>query len=114
MTARLIEALNTTDQLADIFSDQSVLRAMLQFEVSLGKAEARVGVIPNSAAKAIVSATQPAAFDMAKLVRSAFRAGTPAIPFVKALTEAVRRTAPDAAGFVNWGGSSRAVGCPAP
>ena len=110
MTARLIEALNTTDQLADIFSDQSVLRAMLQFEVSLAKAEARVGVIPNSAAKAIVSATQPAAFDMAKLVRSAFRAGTPAIPLVKALTEAVHRKDPDAAGFVHWGATSQDVG----
>ena len=59
MPARLIEALNTTEQLAEIFSDQSVLRAMLQFEVSLAQAEARIGVIPKSAAKAIASAAQP-------------------------------------------------------
>jgi 3-carboxy-cis,cis-muconate cycloisomerase len=110
MTARLIEALNITDQLADIFSDRSVLSAMLQFEVSLARAEARIGVIPKSAAKAIASAAQPAAFDIAKLERSAFRAGTPAIPLVKALTEAVRGKDPDAAGYVHWGATSQDVG----
>src|SRR5436190_20866977 len=107
MTARLIEALNTTEQLAEIFSDQSVLRAMLQFEVSLAQAEARIGVIPKSAAKAIASAAQPAAFDIAKLARNAFRAGTSVIPLVKALIEIVRRNNPSAAGYVHWGATSQ-------
>ena len=103
MPVRLIEALNTTERLADLFSDESVLRAMLQFEVSLAQAEARVGIIPKSAAKAIASASQPAAFDLPKLARSAFRAGTPAIPLVKALTEIVEKNSRSAAGYVHWG-----------
>jgi 3-carboxy-cis,cis-muconate cycloisomerase len=106
MPARLIEALATTGPLADLFSDESVLRAMLQFEIALAKAQARVGVIPKSAAKAIAAA--PAnAFNVAELAHLALRAGTPAIPFVKALTEIVRREDATAAGFVHWGATSQ-------
>ena len=43
MAARLIEALATTEPLAELFSDRSVLQAMLDFEAALARAEARVG-----------------------------------------------------------------------
>src|SRR5207244_12426935 len=42
--------------------------------------------------------------------RSGFRAGTPVLPLVKALTAAVRRKNPDAAGYVHWGATSQDVG----
>lgn len=108
MPARLIEALATTGPLADLFSDESVLRAMLQFEVALAKAQARVGVIPKSAADAIAT-TQPRAFDIPQIAHDTFRAGTPAIPFVKTLTEIVRRKYTTAAGFVHWGATSQDI-----
>ena len=106
MPARLIEAVATTGPLADLFSDESVLHAMLQFEVSLAKAQARIGVIPKSAAKAIAAA-QSSDFDVSALARDTFRAGTLAIPFVKALTEIVRRKDSTAAGYVHWGATSQ-------
>jgi 3-carboxy-cis,cis-muconate cycloisomerase len=37
------------------------------------------------------------------------RSGTPAIPFIKALTELVRAKSPAAAGFVHWGATSQDV-----
>ena len=40
---------------------------------------------------------------------AAFRAGTPAIPLVKALTDQVRKTNADAARFVHWGATSQDV-----
>jgi 3-carboxy-cis,cis-muconate cycloisomerase len=106
MPARLIEALATTEPLADLFSDESVLRAMLQFEVALANAQAHVGVIPRSAARAIAAA-QIRAFDVSTLAHDILRAGTPAIPFVKALTQFVRRKDATAAGFVHWGATSQ-------
>ena len=109
MPARLIEALSTTAPLAEIFSDESVVQAMLDFEVALAKAEARVGVIPLRAAKAIAAAARIEAFDLPALSRDTLRAGTPAIPVVKALTEAVRRKDASAAGFVHWGATSQDV-----
>src|SRR5256885_389487 len=38
MPARVIESLATTDSLSDLFSDQSVLQAMLDFESALERA----------------------------------------------------------------------------
>jgi 3-carboxy-cis,cis-muconate cycloisomerase len=109
MSARLIESLATTPVLAEIFSDESVLRAMLAFEAALARAEAQQGIIPAEAANAITASATPANFDTAALADAAFRAGTPAIPLVKALTDQVRRTSEEAAGFVHWGATSQDV-----
>src|SRR5258708_39861577 len=94
MSAPLIEALPTTGPLAELFSDGSVLQAMLDFEVALARAEARVGVIPQSAIEHIASAARAENFDVAVLAREVLRAGTPAIPVVKALTEKSAREIP--------------------
>jgi len=109
MPARWIESLATTEPLAELFSDESVLRAMLTFETALARAEARVGVIPQSAAEAIESAAGAGDFNMPELARDTFRAGTPGIPLVKALTERVRASNEEAARFVHWGATSQDV-----
>lgn len=109
MPARLIESLATTDPLAELFADQSVLQAMLDFESALARAEARVGVIPTTVAAPITAAAKAADFDIAALAPAMFRAGTPAIPVVKALTEKVRSRDPEAARYVHWGATSQDV-----
>jgi 3-carboxy-cis,cis-muconate cycloisomerase len=109
MPVPLIESLATTEELANAFSDQQVSQAMLDFEAALARAEAREGVIPQNAADAIGKAATAEVFDTAQLSREALRAGTPAIPVVKALTERVRASDPDAARFVHWGATSQDV-----
>ena len=109
MSARLIESLATTPALAEVFSDESVLKAMLDFEAALARAEARLGIIPTTAADAITNSAKPGNFDGPALADAAFRAGTPAIPLVKALTDQVRRTNAEAARFVHWGATSQDV-----
>lgn len=109
MPARLIESLATTEPLADLFSDQSVLQAMLDFEAALARSEARVGVIPQAAANAIKKAAKADGFDMAVLAGSTLRAGTPGIPLATALTDHVRAKNPDAARYVHWGATSQDV-----
>ncbi len=109
MPVRLIESLATTEALATAFSDQQVLQAMLDFEAALARAEARQGVIPQEAADAISKAAIAEGFDTGILSQEAFRAGTPAIPVVKALTERVRATDAAAARFVHWGATSQDV-----
>jgi len=107
--ARLIESLATTELLADVFSDSSVLQTMLDFEAALASAEARVGIVPKSAAERISEVARASEFDIAALSRSIFRAGTEAIPVVKALTEKVRARDRDAAAWVHWGATSQDV-----
>lgn len=109
MPARLIESLATTGPLADLFSDDSLLQAMLDFEAALARAEARAGIVPQAAADAIQSAAKAAHFDSAALARETLRAGTPGIPLAKALTNQVRATDPGAARFVHWGATSQDV-----
>jgi 3-carboxy-cis,cis-muconate cycloisomerase len=109
MSGRLIENLATTPALAVLFSDESVLRAMLEFEIALARAEARHGIFPPGAADAIAAAAVPGNFDTSVLAEAAFRAGTPTIPLVKMLTDQVRKTDAEAARFVHWGTTSQDV-----
>ena len=105
MFTRLIESLAATEALSQVFSDGAVLQAMLDFEAALARAEARVGVIPEDAAAAITDAAVAESFDIAKLVRQSLRAGTPAIPLVRMLTERVRARDQGGSGFCALGGN---------
>jgi 3-carboxy-cis,cis-muconate cycloisomerase len=109
MSGRLLESLATTPALAALFSDESVLYAMLEFETALARAEAQCGVIPKDAVEAITAAATPGNFDISVLAEAAFRAGTPTIPLVKMLTEQVRKADANAARFVHWGATSQDV-----
>ena len=109
MFTRLVDSLVATEAVSKVFSDASVLQAMLDFESALARAEARCGVIPASAAAPIASAAIAQGFDLPELTRLSLRAGTPAIPMVKMLTARVRAIEPEAAGFVHWGATSQDV-----
>ena len=53
MSSRLINSLATTQALASAFSDRALLQAMVDFEAALARAEAGLGLIPQTAADAI-------------------------------------------------------------
>jgi 3-carboxy-cis,cis-muconate cycloisomerase len=110
MSVRLIESLSTTEPLAEVFSDFSVLQAMLDFEVALARAEAELKIIPEGAARAIAAAGRsPNGYDVELLARGALRGGTLTIPFVKAFRQRVQQQSPAAADFVHWGATSQDV-----
>jgi len=105
-----MDSLAATEAVSRIFSDTSVLQAMLAFEAALARAEAQCGVIPARAAAAITEAARaPETFDCAELARQSLRAGTPAIPLVRVLTEKVRAQDQEAAVYVHWGATSQDV-----
>jgi 3-carboxy-cis,cis-muconate cycloisomerase len=106
MPVRLIDSLATTGPLSELFSDDSVLQAMLSFEVALARVEGKLGIIPRAAAQAIPAA-RAADLDAAVIAAETPQSGTPAIPFVRALMESVRTKNKVAAGFVHWGATSQ-------
>jgi 3-carboxy-cis,cis-muconate cycloisomerase len=108
-THRLIDTLATTEALAGVFSDASVLQAMLDFEVALARVEARAGIIPSTAADAIATAARVEAFDADAIARDARRTATVSIPLVAALVERVRSGDPASATYVHWGATSQDV-----
>jgi 3-carboxy-cis,cis-muconate cycloisomerase len=101
--------LATTDALAAVFADASVLQAMLDVEGALARAQARVGIVPEKAARAISRAASAGPFDAAALLGAARQTGTVAVPLVAALTERVRKADAEAARFVHWGATSQDV-----
>jgi 3-carboxy-cis,cis-muconate cycloisomerase len=110
MTFRLLDGLGTTDAFADEFSDRRVLAAMLQFEVALARAEARVGVIPALSIDAIAAAAADLdAFDPVAIAAAARSSGTIAIGFVERLTARVKELDAASAGYVHWGATSQDV-----
>ncbi len=106
---RLIDCLATTEKLAALFSDGSVLEAMLRFEAALARVEARLGLFPQAAAEKIAAAAKPEFFDAEAISRDSLLAGTPGIPLVKALRKRVHADDPAAASFVHWGATSQDV-----
>ena len=105
----LLDCLATTEPLAAIFADDSVVAAMLEFESALARAAAVAGVIPQPAARAISEAALRGGFDSAAIARAAHAGATPAIPLVKVLRDRVHLVDPASATYVHWGATSQDV-----
>jgi 3-carboxy-cis,cis-muconate cycloisomerase len=99
-TTMLIDCLGTTEEFATLFSDHSVLKAMLRFEAALARSQARLGMIPQGAADAI-SAVTADSFNADALARDARHSATVAIPFIQALKSQAGND------FVHWGSTSQ-------
>ncbi|QFZ86395.1 3-carboxy-cis,cis-muconate cycloisomerase [Variovorax paradoxus] len=105
----IFEGFLSTSETLGAFSDRAFVDAMLRFEAALARAQAAEGVIPESAAHSIVGSCKVELFDVAKIVRESGRAGSVAIPLVKALREAVGLFNAEAAPFVHFGSTSQDV-----
>jgi 3-carboxy-cis,cis-muconate cycloisomerase len=109
MSSHLVDGLGTTDALAAVFSDGSVLQAMLDVESALARVQAGLGIIPAGAAVAIAAAARADQFDAAALAREARASATPIVPLVAVLRQRVASTDPGSASFVHWGVTSQDV-----
>lgn len=110
--SQLYASLFYQTEITAIFSDDGVVRYMLQAEAALAQAQAKVGVIPASAAAYIVDvANRPVneVIDFTALARASGLAGNVAIPFVKQLTAAVKKIDDDASRYVHWGATSQDI-----
>ncbi|WP_316743532.1 3-carboxy-cis,cis-muconate cycloisomerase [Streptomyces sp. MK7] len=74
---------------ASATSDTAFLRALLDAEAALTRAQAALGLAPAEAADAVTRAADPARFDVRALAERARAGGNPVIPLVADLTRAV-------------------------
>src|SRR6266403_743255 len=105
----LLDPLFGSDAVNEIFTDRSRLQRMLDFEAALARAEARVDVIPTSAAGPIAAQCRADLFDLAALGRATVKTGNHAIPMVKELTALVGKQDEQAMRYVQWGATSQDV-----
>ncbi|GAB2773491.1 3-carboxy-cis,cis-muconate cycloisomerase [Amycolatopsis magusensis] len=92
--------------LAALVSDDAWLRAMLDAEVALARAQAELQLIPADAAERIAAGADKGQFDLAALAEQARGAANPVVALVKQLTSAVD---PATAEYVHRGGTSQDI-----
>jgi 3-carboxy-cis,cis-muconate cycloisomerase len=92
-----------------LFSDDSTIGYMLRFEGALAQAQARYGIIPDSAAALIHSCCRVENIHKQQLIADAGLGGNLTIPLVKQLTAAVKQINPEAARYVHFGATSQDV-----
>jgi 3-carboxy-cis,cis-muconate cycloisomerase len=93
------------DEVNSLFTDEAYVRALVEVEVVLARAEALVGVVPSEAAEQIAKA-QANRIDIAALAKGTSRSGFPLI----ALVEELRKQAGEqAAQYVHWGATTQDI-----
>jgi 3-carboxy-cis,cis-muconate cycloisomerase len=99
----------STDEINAVFDAPRVVQSMLDFECALAQAQAEIGLIPKEAAGPIAKACDASLYDIPALLQAARRAGSLAIPLVKALTAQTARLDEEAARHVHKGSTSQDV-----
>lgn len=97
----------STPAMIALFGDPALLRAALDFEAALARAQAAEGQIRQDAADLIAEVCAGAGFDVAALAREAAHAGTLAIPLVERLRALVAQRDGSAALLAHKGATSQ-------
>src|SRR5436305_1715536 len=103
----LLDGFFRSPSVEPIFSDTATVRAILDFEAALARAQARAGIISEAAATAIASSCRVELFDLPSLAQAMPSAGNLAIPLLKQLNAIVARSSPDASRYVHFGATSQ-------
>jgi 3-carboxy-cis,cis-muconate cycloisomerase len=93
-------------EIAEFFDDRAQVRALVEVEMALARAEARLGVIPSPAAEQIVRAAAPDKVDVAALAEGTVRSGFPIIALVQELRKLVGS---EAAPYLHWGATTQDI-----
>jgi 3-carboxy-cis,cis-muconate cycloisomerase len=95
----------TDEEVTSLLTDDAFVRALVEVEIALARAEARVGLIPASAAQEIAR-TQVGKIDMGTLAKGTVRSGFPIIALVQELRKQVSAAA---APYVHWGATTQDI-----
>lgn len=90
-------------------TDRAFLQAMLDVEVALTRAQARLGAVPEPVVATIAAAADADHFDLRGLALKARASANPVVAVVEALMSRVAAVDPGAADFVHRGSTSQDV-----
>src|ERR1041385_5584607 len=105
LDAAILSPLFSDQKIADLLSDEAFVRALVDVEIALARAEARLGVIPRNAAERIAE-VRPQTIDVQTLTKGTLRSGFPIIALVEELRKQVGS---EAAPFVHWGATTQDI-----
>ncbi|MFD5536693.1 3-carboxy-cis,cis-muconate cycloisomerase [Streptomyces sp. NPDC127079] len=107
--AGLLSPVRAGTRIEDITSDQAWLQAMLDAEAALARTQARLGTVPEAAARTITVTARADRLDLRDIALRARGAANPVVPLVEELTAAVAAVDADAAAYVHRGSTSQDV-----
>jgi len=93
-------------EINELLTDEAYVRALVEVEIALARAETRLAIIPSSAGEQISNAAQWNKIDIAVLAQGTARSGVPIIALVQELRKAVGR---EAAPYVHWGATTQDI-----
>ena len=109
MAGELFRPIFVPDRIREAAGGHAWLQFMLDAEGALAVAQARSGLIPEEAAKTIVSRCDAGLFDPEEIGHQGRAAGNPVPPLVRSLTAAVSDVSEDAARYVHKGATSQDI-----
>lgn len=107
MTNLIRERASSSSEMLTIFGDDAYVRAALNFESALARAEAAEGLISNHDAEVIADNCSALIVDIPYLAEAATHAGVLAIPLVQQIRTLVGRQSESAAKNVHFGATSQ-------
>jgi 3-carboxy-cis,cis-muconate cycloisomerase len=99
-------AVHGSDAMRAIMGERACLQRMLDVEAALARAQARLGLIPAEAARAIGDAARIEAFDLAALAAVTRSMGFPTVGLVKQLSALAGA---EAGGWTHWGATTQDI-----
>ena len=94
-----------TAEMRAVFADEALIARYIEAEVALARAQARMGIVPKTAADVIEAAAHAIKIDVDKLRHETEIVGYPILPLVHQLSEA----AGEAGGYVHWGATTQDI-----
>jgi len=94
-----------TDARRRVFADKSLIARYAEGEIALARAEARCGVLPPNAARAIAERTDTASLDLEALRHETDIVGYPILPLV----HQIARQCGEAGRYVHWGATTQDI-----
>lgn len=96
----------STEKTRQIFSDETTVQRWLDVEAALARVQARMGIIPEKAAREIDAKARVENIDLAKLKREMDRTSHPIVPLLRAMKEVCDGEAGE---FIHWGATTQDI-----
>src|SRR5262245_10392012 len=105
----LYETIFYSKKVNGLFSNESIISAMLRFESALAKAQAKYKLMPSDTAAVIQKNCKIEKINIDQVIEEAALGANINIPLVKQLTSVVKKENEEAAKFVHFGATSQDV-----
>lgn len=89
-----------------VFSDENLVQKWLDVEGALARAEAKAGLVPETAAREISARARVELMDFKELKRLIDETVHPIVPLIRCLSSVCE---PEAAGYVHWGATTQDI-----